>query len=333
MSEVTLSVVVPVYSGEPYLRKLCDKFAELKQKWQDGNYPVALIEAVFVDDGSIDNSSDVLRELAAKYDWVRVSWFSKNFGQHPATVAGILYTSGDWIATLDEDLQHDPKFIEQLLRRAVTEHLDIIYAKSSTSANSHSWFRDYASKGFKKFVGWVTRNQHIESFNSFRLIRGDIARSAASVAGHAGYLDIAFCWFTSRFGVEKVPLVDIRFQETQKSGYSFTKLLTHAKRMMFSSNTLLLRWCTLIGSVAMVLSAMEVTSIFWRKLVDQQDLVRGWASLAVLSLFFGGMILFLLGIISEYLSVVCLHAQGKPTYFEVNRENDFKLKKFFEATT
>ena len=114
-----MSTVTPVYSGANYLKSLIAELKSLRNTWIAENAPVTLDEAIFVDDGSIDDSSAILDELAAHYDWVHVIHLSRNFGQHPATMAGILHTSGEWVVTLDEDLQHHPQDIQHLFASVV----------------------------------------------------------------------------------------------------------------------------------------------------------------------------------------------------------------------
>ncbi|MFA6054516.1 MAG: glycosyltransferase, partial [Thermodesulfovibrionales bacterium] len=94
MKKISVSTVIPIYSGKDYLPALVAELAELRAIWNDDNAPLQLIEAIFVDDASSDNSAAVLEELAKQYAWIRIVTLSKNFGQHPATIAGILYSAG-----------------------------------------------------------------------------------------------------------------------------------------------------------------------------------------------------------------------------------------------
>ncbi|MGE3892532.1 MAG: glycosyltransferase, partial [Steroidobacteraceae bacterium] len=125
---ITLSLVVPVYSGAAYLADLVEEIAALRRRWEAAGVRILISEALFVLDGPVDESATVLADLAARYPWVRRVELSRNYGQHSATVAGILYSSGDWIVTLDEDLQHRPQQIEQLLIAACAERADVVYA-------------------------------------------------------------------------------------------------------------------------------------------------------------------------------------------------------------
>src|SRR6478735_3726841 len=107
-SPITLSVVVPVYSGADYLAALIAEIDRVRTGWSDSGAPLRLVEAILVDDAAVDSSPTIADRLASEKEWVTVIHLARNFGQHPATIAGILHTSGDWIITLDEDLQHPP---------------------------------------------------------------------------------------------------------------------------------------------------------------------------------------------------------------------------------
>src|SRR5690606_1835303 len=194
---IALSVVVPVYSGENYIKELIAEIENLRVARDIPGAPITLSELIFVNDASVDNSADIIREYSRGKSWIINLQLSRNFGQHPATVAGILHSSGDWVVTLDEDLQHPPKKIPSLLLRAVTVHADVVYGQTDTTIHE-SLFRDFSSKIYKKFISVITANKNIRNLSSFRLIRGSIARAASSICGHDTYFDVALLWFTDR---------------------------------------------------------------------------------------------------------------------------------------
>jgi glycosyltransferase involved in cell wall biosynthesis len=329
LENIKLSVVIPVYSGAAYLESLAHQLDALRSRWIGNNAPISLSEAIFVDDAAIDNSLAVLNSLSEKYPWITLLSLSRNFGQHPATEAGILYTSGDWVVTLDEDLQHPPALIEALLIKAVTEHCDIVYANPKQAVHQNL-IRDWGSRYYKRMITRLAGIQSIPLFNSYRLIRGNIARAASSVCSHDTYLDIALCWFTERIGVVRTDLKDQRLISSGKSGYSLQKLMSHARRMILSTQTKALRFGGLLGILTFILS-LSFGSFFFLNyffgwmVVD----VQGWASIVIISSFLGGLSLLLISIMIEYISIILLHTQGKPTFFVVDRSKDKLLLDYF----
>lgn len=331
MERVYLSTVTPVYRGERYLRRLVDEIRELRETLERDRLPVAIAEAIFVDDASVDGSAAVLAELAEAHAWVKVVTLSRNFGQHPATVAGVLHSSGDWVATLDEDLQHRPRFLVDLLARAAAESFDLVYAEP-TGAVHGSVFRDGSSRFYKVLISSVAANRQIRRFNSFRMIRGSVARAAASVASRTTYFDIALCWFTDRVTSLRLPLKEVRADERDRSGYGFLRLLEHARRMLISSEIKPLRAGGAIGVGALGLSVLGATTTLFLKLSHPELIeVRGWTSLFLVLTFFGGLLSLLLGIALEYLSDLHLQALGRPAFFVVDRGKDALLRPLFEG--
>lgn len=319
---IYLSTVTPVYQGSAYLEKLVIEILKVREELESINAPIRILESIFIDDGSIDESSLILDRLSQKYSWIEVITLSRNFGQHPATTAGLLHTSGDWVITLDEDLQHHPKYFLDLLKNAVFFNSDIVYANPENSVHE-SGFRDFSSKKFKILISKLTRNPNITMFNSFRLVRGSIARAAAAISIDQTYLDIALGWFTKRISQISLPLKDERFIESKSSGYSFVKLLSHARRLVQSSELKVLRVGTLLGLTATILGLASVVFVFVIKFFYPELIkVQGWASVVILVSILGGVNAFLIGLALENISVLLMQSHGKPKFFEVNRKSD-----------
>jgi polyisoprenyl-phosphate glycosyltransferase len=330
MNTVSISTVTPVYAGKDFLLDLITRIEQVREKWRNSQSPLELTEAIFVNDASTDGSLEVLYEIQKEKTWVKVINLSRNFGQHQATVAGILHSSGNWIVTLDEDLQHDPSFIETMLEYAVNSELDIVYATPEESVHE-SLLRDWTSKTFKGLISYVTGNRHVREFNSYRLIRGAIGRASSSVCSHGTYFDVALCWFTNHVSSIKLPLKDVRFVESGKSGYTMRKLFSHARSMIVSSQTKVVRLGAAFGFIAMLVALTLGSKVLFDKLIDPASIpVQGWASLFLALLFFSGLLAVLLGVVLEYISVILLHIQGKPTFFVVDRQSDRILFNYYK---
>lgn len=328
--QVTISTVTPVYSGQNYLETLAESLHELRQRWEDSSAPIQLQESIFIDDGSIDASSRVLKALEEKYSWIRVIQLSRNFGQHPATIAGILHSSGDWVVTLDEDMQHPPEFIESMLRQAVTQQADVVYIHSPENVHGNL-LRNFGSRSIKKIIGFVLNKKNVEYISSFRLIRGQVARATSSVCSHDTYFDIALSWFTNNMTYISRELRDRRHVSTGKSGYSIYKLFSHARKMLFSANVKLFRAGGILGFFMFLCSsAGSLYLLFQHYFLNGIVEVKGWTSLMLAIMFSGGVSLLLLGIILEYVSVVLLHTQGKPVFFVIDRNMDEPLLAYFK---
>lgn len=332
VAKIGLSVVVPVYAGQDYLEALVASINALRTRWRDIDTPLVLHELILVDDAAIDGSPQLIDKLGDQFDWVVPLHLSRNYGQHPATIAGILHTSGDWVVTLDEDLQHPPEKIEELLDHAVTASADIVYANpASKQVHGKSW-RDFSSRGFKRTMEWMTGNKALRLVNSYRLMRGPIARAAASVCTHNTYFDIALSWFSDRIVGTFIDMRDERFIQSGKSGYNLSKLIKHGQKMLFSSQLRFLAVGLWAGAALFAFAAVAgvyffALQVFAPGVID----VEGWTSLFVGLCLSTGLLSVMLGICLQYLSTLVLKAHGHPTFFVLDRSSDQVLRKWFGA--
>jgi Glycosyltransferases involved in cell wall biogenesis len=328
MEKLLLSTVTPVYRGGRYLHELVDALHAVRLDFRARLVPVELLEAIFVDDAAVDDSVAILRALQQTHPWIRIVQLSRNFGQHGATVAGILHTSGHWVATLDEDLQHDPRHLLPLLLHAAAGGSDVVYGGSNRRIH-RSTFRNLSSPMYKTILGWVAGNPFIPQFSSFRMMRGSVVRGACSVSAHDTYFDVVLTWFTGRIDALQLPLVDVRSVAGEKSGYNLKRLLGHARRMLVSSEIRPLRFASAIGALTVFASLLLAAGTVTLKLFRPESIqLRGWASLIMTIAFFGGLTAFLLGVVLEYMSTLVLHALGKPTFFVIDRSMDALLVPF-----
>jgi len=322
---ITISIVIPVYSGSPFLSKLVSLIDELRNRWQDLALDLNITEAIFVLDEPVDKSAQSLRKLAVAHSWIRWVELSRNYGQHSATIAGILYSSSDWVITLDEDLQHHPDQIETLLKTACSESADVVYASPSSSVHGGG-YRDQLSRFTKFIIGKLSGNQFIQTFNSFRLIRGDIARAASSIGAQYTYFDVTLTWFTERIASAKMDISDDRYKNQKRSGYRFGTLIQHATKLILTSNFRMLRFTTSLSMFSFIFATSYSGWVFYSKFfADNPIEIAGWTSLMIVILAFGSVSVFMLGLIVEFLHTSMLQLQGKPTFFVVNRKSDPKL--------
>jgi polyisoprenyl-phosphate glycosyltransferase len=309
-----VSVVVPVYKGELTLPQLMEEVDLLTKGVEspDGA-PWIVAEALLVFDNGPDASAEILRELEARYDWVRVVWLSRNFGQHSATLAGMASSGSEWIATIDEDGQHDPRAIGTLLDSALRNHATVVYARPTNPA-PHGFLRNTASRLAKRLVSLLSDGQATVEYQSFRLILGEIGRSVAAYAGSGVYLDVALGWVAARTATADVKL---RAGSDRVSGYSSRKLVGHFWRLVLSSGTRALRIVSALGAILALLGAV-LAIVFIVQRILGGALPQGWTSIVTIILLSSGAILFSLGIIAEYLGVAVNMALGKPPYLIVS---------------
>lgn len=305
-----LSVVIPVYRGAATLPGVVDELLPLTEEFSTPEGHLAVLdEIVLVHDRGPDESDVVVRELREKHAVVRTVWLSRNFGQHPATLAGISATGGDWILTMDEDGQHDPAYIPAMLDTAMRDRAAVVYAAPTNSA-PHGWFRNASSWGAKKVLDLLAPGSNAGLFHSYRLMVGEVGRTVSAYAASGVYLDIALSWLAA--DVTTCP-VELRDERDRPSGYRTRTLLSHFWRMVLTSGTRLLRIVSILGVVVAVAGVALAGVAATRRLVGEVH-VEGWTSVLIAILLCGGAILFALGVVAEYLGVAVNMALGKPPY-------------------
>jgi undecaprenyl-phosphate 4-deoxy-4-formamido-L-arabinose transferase len=310
-----LSIVVPVYQGERTLDHLLAEIEPLtRPRATRRGRPFQVAEVVLVHDGAIDNSHVVMEALAARFPFVTLVWLSRNFGQHPATLAGMAATSADWVVTIDEDGQQNPADVGSLLDAAFETGAPLVYGQALNQP-AHGLVRNTLSRVAKAVSVAIVGNRQMAHFNSFRLVRGDIARSLAAYCGHGVYLDVALAWVVGRWTTGPVTL---RPDRGRPSGYTIGTLLAHFGRLILTAGTRPLRLISVLGLLSILFGGGLSLVLVWARLRHQIP-VRGYTSLVVVICFFSGVVLFSLGVIAEYLALTLTTGMGRPLYITVSR--------------
>ncbi|MGA7077474.1 MAG: glycosyltransferase [Terriglobales bacterium] len=309
-----VSVVVPVYQGERTLEALADEIAPLTvPQMTPGGRRFRIVELLLVHDGAMDRSADVMRGLCSRHPFVRMIWLSRNYGQHPATLAGMASTVAEWVVTLDEDGQQDPQDIGRMLEVALDNRARLVYARP-TNSPPHGFLRNKLSE-ITKWLSSRLLGGSLGAFNSFRLIEGEVARGVAAYCGANVYLDVALSWV---IGKARHCPVALRTERGRPSGYTPMRLLRHFWQLVLTAGTLPLRFIAVLGSTSILFAVVMSSFEAWQR-VHHKIPVQGWTSMFIVTCLFGGVILVSLGIIAEYLGVAVSMAMGKPAYLIVSR--------------
>lgn len=309
-----ISVVVPVYQGEITLPELLRELALLATvQISPAGRAFIISEVILVNDGAVDDSTSVMLRLAEKYSFLTAIWLSRNFGQHSATLAGMASSTGDWVVTLDEDGQHNPADLAAFVDLAEEAGAQLVYARP-TNVAPHAWWRNATSHLVNRLGRFLVGSRSMEGFASFRLIKGEIARSLAAYCGQGVYLDVALSWVVGR--VAHSP-VELRTERGRPSGYTPTRLISHFWRLILTAGTRPLRIIAILGGLAILVSLGISTYVIWAKVAHQVP-IQGWTSLFTAVCLFSGLILFALGVIAEYLAMTLTMAMGRPLYLVVS---------------
>lgn len=306
--QIDYSVVIAVYNSENTLEELCERIANVF-KAISGNY-----EIIMVDDGSKDNSWGKMEELHKEASRIKIIKLMRNFGQHNAIMCGFHFVHGEYVITIDDDLQNPPEEIPKLIDAMKKGKYDVVYGEYIKK--KHSFFRNIGSSivqfVYKKVFG-VKRG-----ISAFRIIKREIIQDMIKYDKNYVFIDGIIALYTINIGHVNVTHHD---RERGKSGYSLKKLLKLSLNMITNFSIFPLQLASLLGFVFAIFGFSIALFYFFRKVVYGIP-VPGYTSLIVVITIFAGVQLITLGIIGEYIGRIHLNLNKNPQYIIKNRLTD-----------
>jgi len=298
-----ISIVVPCFNEEESLPLFYDAVEKIIESMK------VKVEYIFVNDGSKDRTLEILRELAKKDKNVRYLSFSRNFGKEAAILAGLEASTGDYITTMDADLQDPPELLVEMYDALENYDYDICAAKSS-SRNGYSWLRKKFTKWFYKIIAKISKTEMVDGARDFRLMRRCVVDAVISMQEYNRYSKglFSFVGFNTKW---------IEFENQERvagtTKWNFWKLFAYAVEGIVAFSTAPLIFAALLGVILCLVSLMMILFIVIRTLIFG-DPVSGWPSLVCIIFFLSGVQLFATGIIGEYLAKTYLETKKRPIY-------------------
>ena len=298
MPRMNLSVVVPVYKGETFLEPLVAELIRTVRTFADK------YEVILVNDGSPDNSWQLIQNLTRTYSCVKGIRMMRNYGQHNATLCGVRAAQYEVVVTIDQDLQHPPGEIPQLLGK-LQEGYDVVYG--APRKLPQSFWRNVMTAGIKWILAKVIGLPSVHNVSAFRAFRTHLRDAFVNFQSPSLILDVLLSWGTTRF--TSVP-VDIA--PAERSNYSFTMLVRTATLILIGYSTLPLRFASWIG-FGMTLFGLGVF-IYVLVVYFTAGSPPGFPFLASMVALVSGAQLFALGIFGEYLARMFDRSMDRPPY-------------------
>jgi glycosyltransferase involved in cell wall biosynthesis len=296
-----VSIVVPVFNEEENLTPLLHRL--FKALENDKNF-----EVLFVDDGSTDGTIDKLRLLSHQYSAVRYLSFSRNFGHQCALRAGLMHADGDCVISLDADLQHPPEVIPEMIARW-REGFEIVLAVR-LQENNIPFLKRLTSRLYYRMINWLSDIHIEEGAADFRLLDREVVSLLRRLPERNLFLRGIVHWVGFKKSIISYRQAD-RFSGTTK--YSLGKMIRLAMQGITAFSVRPLRLATLLGLIIAGFTSMyALYAVMMYVFTDRT--VTGWTSLIVSVLFLGGMQMFLLGIIGEYLGRLFMESKRRPDY-------------------
>ena len=301
MNKRSISVIVPVYNSQQTLVALHKRLNSVCTKLA-GEF-----EIIFVNDGSIDNSWEEIKNLEEKNPSVVGVNLMKNFGQHNALMCGIRKAKYELIATLDDDLQNPPEELPKLIEK-LNEDFDVVYGKPEKE--QHGLFRNISSVITKISLKTTMGVENAKNVSAFRVFRTQLREAFKQYSGSFISIDVLLTWGTNRFTAVPVKIDDRQFG---RSNYTFSKLFVHALNMITGFSVLPLQIASMLGFIFAFFGLSILIYVVVQYLLVGTP-VQGFPFLASIISVFSGVQLLAIGIIGEYLARMYFRAMDKPQY-------------------
>ena len=297
-----ISVVAPVFNEAEGIRSFVNavviELDRLPYDW----------EIVLVDDGSSDNTWEILQTLHAEYSRVKILRFSRNFGNQAAVSAGLQFAQGDAVITMDSDLQHPPELIPEMVEHWQNGFQSVFTMR--TYSEETGTFKRLTSSVFAKAMSLFSNASLQKGVSDYRLLDRKVVDAVNLMGENARFLRAMISWLGFR-------QIGIPFKTNPRAAgttkFSFTKLCRLSLDGITSFSVLPLRWITACGLIVAAMSLCYAIGILGQILL-MGITVPGWATLAVGVLFLGGMQLTALGIVGEYVGRIYMETKRRPLF-------------------
>jgi dolichol-phosphate mannosyltransferase len=305
-----ISVIIPVYNSEGIQRELYKRLTRELESYRDN------FEIIFVNDGSKDNSSQVLRELCQIDKKVKFIDFSRNFGHQAAVSAGLDRAKGDVIVIMDDDLQDPPEVLPDFICK-LNQGYEVVYG--IRKKRKENIFKRTAFYFFYRLFRFLSHSEIPYDSGDFCVLSRKAVDEIKQFRESNRYLRGIRSWIGFRqIGIS----YERNFRQSGKSQYTLRKYFRFALDAIFSFSYLPLRISTLVGFMVAGLSFIYGCLIIIKKISGRIESVPGFAALFVAITFIGGVILICLGIIGEYIARLYDEAKKRPQYI-IKEEKGF----------
>lgn len=280
-------------------------------------------EFLFVNDGSKDKTLQIIKDFASRDKHVKYLSFSKNFGKEAAMYAGFCNADGDYVAVMDADMQDPPALLPQMLGILAQGDYDSV-ATRRISRKGEPLIRSWFAKLFYKLINKISDADIVDGARDFRLMRKEMVKAIVSMGEYNRFSKGIFGWIG--FRTYWLPFENIE-RVAGETKWNFWKLFRYAIDGIINFSQVPLNIASWFGLFMTVMSFISLCLIIVRRLIFG-DPVAGWASQICVIIFIGGIQLFCLGIMGQYIAKIYMETKQRPHFIiqETNKENAEKIK-------
>ena len=309
-----ISIVVPCYNEEVSIPYFYDEIIKVLKSMNNVNF-----EILFINDGSTDNTLNILKDLSKKDKNVRFISFSRNFGKEAAIYAGLKNAVGDYISLMDADLQDPPSLLPEMYLKITEEKYDVV-ATRRVNRKGEPPIRSFFARCFYKVINKMSKIEMVDGARDYRLMTRQVVNSIVEMKEYNRYSKglFSFVGFNTKWlEYENVKRV------AGETKWTFWKLFKYAIEGIVAFTTAPLSLASILGIIMCLISFIAILVIII-KTIAFGDPVGGWPSMACIILLVSGVQLFCMGIIGKYLAKTYLETKNRPIYIikETDKDNN-----------
>lgn len=304
MERKLISVVVPCYNEEETLQILYNELNKVTESMSEYTF-----EYVFVNDGSKDKTVLLLKEMAKKDERVKYVSFSRNFGKEAALLAGLSNAKGELVATMDADMQDPPSLLPELVGYVESGEYDNAATRRVTR-KGEPMIRSFFARCFYKMMRHMTDINIVDGARDYRVMNRAMVDSILSLQEYNRFSKGIFAWVGYETKWVEFENVERSAGETK---WNFWKLLRYSVEGIVSFSNTPIHLASYMGLGLTGLSALALIFVFVRALIFGDE-VAGWPSLICTITFLGGVQLFVMGVMGQYISKTYLEVKRRPHY-------------------
>lgn len=299
-----LSLIVPCYNEQEALHPFMEELTRVTDTLGD-----VQTEVILVNDGSSDNTLEVIRELVGQYDCVRYISFSRNFGKESAMLAGFAAAKGDYVAVMDADLQDPPALLPDMLRAVREEGFDCAGTRRTTRKGEPP-IRSLFARMFYRLINLISHTQLVDGARDYKLLSRRAVDALLSMPEYNRFSKGLYEWIGFRTKWLEFQNVERVAGETK---WSFWKLFKYSLEGIVAFTTFPLALASVLGMLCMLVALVIIVTLCVRQILWHSS-VDGWTSLVCIIVLLSGLQLFCAGIIGQYISKMYLEIKRRPHY-------------------
>ena len=314
MKKNLISIVVPCYFEEETLPYFYEEITKVSDKMTEVDF-----EYIFVNDGSKDNTLDILKQLSIKDKRVRFISLSRNFGKESAMYAGLEYSKGDFVAIMDADLQDPPSLLPEMYEGIIKDGYDCV-ATRRVNRKGEPPIRSFFARMFYKIMNKISKADIVDGARDFRLMKRKVVNAILKLGEYNRFSKGLFGWVGFKTKWLEYENIERAHGETK---WSFWKLLIYSIDGIVAFSSMPLFISSIVGIAFCLISFFAIIFIIVRQIVWGGS-AYGWPSLVCIILMLSGIQLFAIGILGQYLSKTYLEVKKRPIYIVDETDEDLQ---------